>query len=177
MINNILEGLEKDRMSVFNELETLPSKLLNKKSNKHWSINEHLYHTWLAETSTEKYIRKKSNYPDFIKKMSPIVYLRAKALRIFLKLGVKVKAPKSTTTFPDKIDIKNLNKEWSNSRKSFQKLMVDLKEKNLDHKAIFRHPLMGRINLKLTLYFFNFHFKHHLKAINTLKKKLNGMVP
>ena len=48
--------------------------------------------------------------------------------------------------------------------------MEELKEKKLDQKAVFRHPLMGRINLKLTLYFFNFHFKHHQKAINNLKK-------
>ena len=170
MKNLTIEGLEKYRIHVFEELEKLSSELLNKKINTNWSINEHLYHIWLAETSTEKYIRTKTKYPDSIKTMSVFVHLRTMGLRFFLILGIKVKAPKITTTFPSKIDIKDLSKKWRDSRDSFQKLIDDLNERNLGHKAIFRHPLMGRINLKLTLYFFNFHFQHHLKAINTLKK-------
>ena len=170
MKNLTIDDLEKYRIHVFEELEKLPSKLLNKKINKNWSINEHLYHLWLAETSTEKYIITKTKYPDLIKTMSLFVHLRTMGLRFFLILGIKVKAPKITTTFPNLIDIKDLSKNWRDSRGSFEKLIKDLKERNLGHKAIFRHPLMGRINLKLTLYFFNFHFQHHLKAINTLKK-------
>ena len=170
MKNLTIDDLEKYRIHVFEELEKLPSKLLNKKINKNWSINEHLYHLWLAETSTEKYIRTKTKYPDLIKTMSLFVHLRTIGLRFFLILGIKVKAPKITTTFPNLIDIKDLSKNWRDSRGSFEKLIKDLNERNLGHKAIFRHPLMGRINLKLTLYFFNFHFQHHLKAINTLKK-------
>ena len=170
MKNLTIDDLEKYRIHVFEELEKLPSKLLNNKINKNWSINEHLYHLWLAETSTEKYIRTKTKYPDLIKTMSLFVHLRTIGLRFFLILGIKVKAPKITTTFPNLIDIKDLSKNWRDSRGSFEKLIKDLNERNLGHKAIFRHPLMGRINLKLTLYFFNFHFQHHLKAINTLKK-------
>ena len=165
-----LESLEKERVFFFKELEGVPYEILNKKSNGNWSINEHLYHTWLAETSSEKYIRTKTKYPDFIKEMSPVVHLSSLCLRLLLNLGIKVKAPLTTTTFPEKIDLIKLNKNWKESRVSFKNLMGELKEKKLDQKAIFRHPLMGRINLKLTLYFFNFHFKHHQKAINNLKK-------
>jgi hypothetical protein len=171
MKNISLEHLEKYRNNFFSELESLSDEQLNKNMDNNWSINQHLYHVWLAETSTEKYIRKKTKYPDFIKKISPLVYFNTLALRFFLKLGMKVKAPIATTTFPKKINLKDLEKNWAISRKSFKKLIEDLKNKNLDHKAVFRHPSMGRINLKLTLYFFNFHFKHHKKAINYLKKQ------
>ena len=146
MKNLTIDDLEKYRIHVFEELEKLPSKLLNKKINKNWSINEHLYHLWLAETSTEKYIRTKTKYPDLIKTMSLFVHLRTMGLRFFLILGIKVKAPKITTTFPNLIDIKDLSKNWRDSRGSFEKLIKDLKERNLGHKAIFRHHLMGRIN-------------------------------
>jgi len=148
-----LESLEKERVFFFKELEGVPYEILNKKNNGNWSINEHLYHTWLAETSSEKYIRTKTKYPDFIKEMSPVVHLSSLCLRLLLNLGIKVKAPLTTTTFPEKIDLIKLNKNWEGSRKSFKNLMEELKEKKLDQKAIFRHPLMGRINLKLTLFF------------------------
>ena len=55
---------------------------------------------------------------------------------------------------------------WKNSRSSFSKLIEELNQKNLSEKAIFRHALMGRINLSLTLFFFELHFNHHLKQIN-----------
>ena len=83
----------------------MPYEILNKKNNGNWSINEHLYHTWLAETSSEKYIRTKTKYPDFIKEMSPVVHLSSLCLRLLLNLGIKVKAPLTTTTFPEKIDL------------------------------------------------------------------------
>ena len=126
MRNLELDRLEKQRVEFFDELEKFPSELLNKKINNDWSINEHLFHTWLAETSTEQYIRTKTKYPDLLKKMSFTVYLRTSLLRFFLKLGVKVKAPMSTSTFPEKIDLKILNNQWSNSRKSFQNLINTL---------------------------------------------------
>ena len=71
------------------------------------------------------------------------------------------------------IILKELKKNWINSRSSFSKLIVELDQKNLSEKAIFRHGLMGRINLSLTLYFFKIHFNHHLKQIN---KRLNTNV-
>lgn len=169
MINNAFKDLEKLRNDFFIELGKLSEKKLNKKYKNNWSINEHLYHVWLAETLTEKYIRKKSSYPEFIKEISFLVYFRTFALRFFLNLGVKVKAPQPTTVFPENMNLNDLNEKWNESRKSFENLIKDLIEKKLHRKAIFRHPLMGRINLKLTLYFFNFHFKHHQKKINFLK--------
>ena len=72
--------------------------------------------------------------------------------------------------FPEKIDLQKINEQWGKSRKSFDELILELKEKKIDNKAIFKHGLLGRINLKLTLDFFDFHFKHHQKAINLLNK-------
>ena len=57
------------------------------------------------------------------------------------------------------------------AKKDFSKLILELNQKNLSEKAIFRHALMGRINLSLTLFFFELHFNHHLKQIN---KRINS---
>ena len=81
-------------------------------------------------------------------------------------LGLTIKAPEITAKFPDKISLKELQNNWVKSRYSFSKLIDELEQKKLADKAIFRHALMGRINLSLTLYFFELHFNHHLKQIN-----------
>ena len=165
-----LHRLEQKRIKLFEELETLSSEKLDASINGNWSINQILYHLWVVETSSIKYIQKKTQYPDYLVNVSPLTYLKPKVLQLFLAVGIKLKAPKIVSQFPEKIDFNNLNEKWKNSRESLDQLIVELKEKKFDQKAILRHPLLGRINLPLALDFFDFHFKHHQKAINLLKK-------
>ena len=170
MRNQRLKRLEDLRLKLFEELEVLSNEKLNSCIDGKWSINQILYHLWPAEASSEQYIRTKTKYPDYLVSVSPLTYLKSKIVEFLLGLGIKFKAPQVVSQFPKKIDLQKLNEQWRKSRKSFDELIHELKEKNLDNKAIFKHGLLGRINLKLTLDFFDFHFKHHQKAINLLKK-------
>lgn len=163
-----LKTLDLKTGEIFKKLKSLPKNKLTV-SNNDWSILEVLYHVWLAETSSEKYIRTKIQYPKTIIKTPLLSYLRAFLTKYFLLLGFTVKAPKVTAEFPEKINLEELQKNWKKSRTSFSNLIKELDQKNLDKLAIFRHPLMGRINLSQTLYFFELHQNHHLKQI---EKKL-----
>ena len=170
MIEKRIKNLEKKRLVLFNGLETLTEKKLNYSvSPEKWSINQHLYHTWLSELLTEKYIRTKTNYPESLTTMSSSAHLKKFILKYSLNLGFKFKAPKIITDFPNEIDLNKLNKLWASSRMSLLTLAVDLKEKKLDNKAVNRHPLLGRINMSVTVDFFEFHYNHHLKAVKLLK--------
>ena len=163
-----LKTLDYKTGEIFKKLKSVPkNKLII--SNNGWSVLEILYHVWLAETSSEKYIRTKIQYPETIIKTPLLSYLRAFLTKYFLLLGFTVKAPKVTAEFPEKINLEELQKNWKKSRSSFSNLIKELDQKNLDKLAIFRHPLMGRINLVQTLYFFELHQNHHLKQI---EKKL-----
>lgn len=171
MNNSRLKGFEKERVALFESLSDLtPAQLIY--SKKGWSINEILYHVWLGEVSSEKYIRTKTQYRETLLKVKSSTYLRMFLVKILLSLGFKVKGPQITQMFPEKIDLKELNNKWAISRQSFDSLISELKEKKLEDKAVFKHPLVGRLNIKLTLAFYKFHFKHHQKQINALKKQL-----
>ena len=50
--------------------------------------------------------------------------------------------------FTEKIDLKTLNSQWSKARKSFQNSINTLEERKVNEEAIFRRPLMGRVNMK-----------------------------
>jgi len=164
-----LYSLDSKTSSLFKKLENLPYNALSFSDDK-WSILQVLYHVWLAEISSEKYIRTKIKYPETIIKTPVSSYIKAFLTKYFLLLGFTINAPKVTAEFPDKISLKKLQNNWKNSRFSFSKLIEELNQKNLSEKAIFRHALMGRINLSLTLFFFELHFNHHLKQIN---KRIN----
>jgi hypothetical protein len=165
-----LKQLDDETLGFFKTLESLPKNKLSFSDNK-WSVLQILYHVWLAEVSSEKYIRTKIQYPETIIKTPVLAYIRAFLTKYFLLLGISINAPKHTTKFPEKISLKELQENWINSRASFSKLILELDQKNLSNKAIFRHPIMGRINLSLTLYFFKLHFNHHQKQIN---KRINS---
>ena len=53
--------LEKERTKLFDDLKSLSGEKLNLQIKGEWSINQHLYHTWLVETTTESYIKTKQN--------------------------------------------------------------------------------------------------------------------
>ena len=160
-----LKNLDNLTFELLNKLEEFPKDKLSFCDEK-WSVLQILYHIWLVEISSEKYIRTKIQYPETIIKTPVSSYIKAFLTKYFLLLGYSTNAPKVTAGFPREIILKKLKKNWINSRSSFSKLIEELNEKNLSEKAIFRHPLMGRINLSLTLYFFEIHFNHHLKQIN-----------
>ncbi|MDC0924055.1 hypothetical protein OAQ33_01075 [Flavobacteriaceae bacterium] len=160
-----LFNLDYKTSSLFEKLESLPYDTLSF-SDKKWSILQILYHVWLAEISSEKYIRTKIQYPKTIIKTPLLSYAKAYLTKYFLLLGFSINAPKVTAKFPDKMSLKELQNNWKNSRSSFSKLIDELEQKQLADKAIFRHALMGRINLSLTLYFFELHLNHHVKQIN-----------
>ena len=167
-----LKNLDNLTFELLDKLEEFPKDKLSFYDEK-WSVLQIMYHIWLAEISSEKYIRTKTQYPETIIKTPVSSYIKAFLTKYFLLSGYSINAPKVTAEFPKEIILKELKKNWINSRSSFSKLIVELDQKNLSKKAIFRHALMGRINLSLTLYFFEIHFNHHLKQIN---KRLNTNV-
>jgi len=163
--------LEIDRLTYFNSISKLSLVVLNNQSHG-WSILQHLYHCWLVESLAKQYINKKILYPETINNVSFITYFKSFLTPFIWKLGYKAVAPKITANFPEHIDLNKLNLDWIESRDSFDELISKLHLLKLENKAFFNHPFIGRINLKLTLSFFNFHFNHHKSLIEKIISKL-----
>jgi len=166
VLNNKLEKL-------FQRLSKYSNEDLNKKIvEDKWSINENIYHLILAEKGTEKYIRTKTSYPDTLVGVNILSRIKSFILESFLKLGVSYKGPAIVTkNFPDYFDFKELKKDWIDSRKSFLEFTQTLNDEILS-KGIFRHAIIGRMDIYMTLHFFKFHFDHHKKIIHKLESKL-----
>ena len=113
---------EKDSFKIINkDLDDLLRKLsvytdedLNKKINKNkWSIGENLYHLWLTEFITIRYIKKKTSYPDSLVNVSFVSKFKMKLLELIFFTGLKMKAPKITyDSMPKNIEIKKLKETW-----------------------------------------------------------------
>ena len=168
-----IESLNIELDKTFKSLENLSSEKLNFKPNpKKWSIGGHLYHLWLTEINIEKYISKKTFYPESLVSMSKATPIKLMFLKFILLIGVKLKAPAIISDpIPDIIDIKDLHKKWISSRASMA-VLVKKMDKEIMKKGVLKHPILGRIDMKTTLSFISLHFKHHKKIIHKLEKKL-----
>jgi hypothetical protein len=134
-----------------------------------------MYHLWLSETSIEKYIRKKTSYPDTLVKVNPIARLKLSILYFIFFIGIKFKAPKILVDpIPNNVDLEELKKKWLESRKSFKMLIECLDKNDLLNKGVLKHPLVGRINMKMTLDFLFYHFKNHKKIIHKLDENITN---
>tara|TARA_Y100000992_G_C21117433_1_gene420244 strand:+ start:160 stop:684 length:525 start_codon:yes stop_codon:yes gene_type:complete len=169
-----LENLNKELNLIFKKLSKYSSEEINfKPSLKKWSIGENMYHLWLTEITTENYIRKKTSYPETLINVSKIARLRLKLLKLIFFVGLKFKAPKIVVDpIPLNIDLKELKTKWLKSRDSFEILINNLDTEILK-KGVLRHPLAGRIDMDMTLNFLLSHFRHHMKIIHKLEKKIS----
>ena len=169
-----LENLNNELNLIFKKLSKYSNEEINfKPSLKKWSIGENMYHLWLTEITTENYIRKKTSYPETLINVSKIARLRLKLLKLIFFIGLKFKAPKIVVDpIPQNIDLKELKNKWLKSRDSFEMLINNLDTEILK-KGVLRHPLAGRIDMDMTLNFLLSHFRHHMKIIHKLEKKIN----
>ena len=172
---NSFKIINKDLEGLFGKLSVYTDEDLNKKINKNkWSIAENLYHLWLTELITIKYIKKKTSYPKSLVNVSYFSKFKMKLLELIFFTGVKMKAPKITyDSMPENIEIKKLKETWIKSRKFFEELVNALDESILK-KGILRHPIAGRININMTLQFIKMHFHHHRKIIAKLESKIKS---
>ena len=172
---NSFKIINKDLESLFGKLSMYNDEDLNRKMNKNkWSIAENLYHLWLTEFITIKYIKKKTSYPESLVNVSYFSKCKMKLLELIFFTGIKMKAPKITyDSMPKNIEIKKLRETWIKSRKSFEVLVNALDESILE-KGILRHPTAGRININMTLKFIKMHFHHHRKIITKLETKIKS---
>ena len=93
-----LKTLDHKTGEIFKKLKSIPKNKLTI-SNNDWSISEILYHIWLAETSSEKYIRTKIQYPETIIKTPLLSYVRAFLTKYFLLFGFTIKLQRLLQNF------------------------------------------------------------------------------
>ncbi|MBK7038321.1 MAG: DinB family protein [Bacteroidetes bacterium] len=131
-----------------------------------WSVAQILTHINISISITTAYLVKKIQYPEKIPNTNFTTGLRSVLLNAALRSDIKFKAPKVVSAVPEINSIEKIEFEWQTQKK----LLFDLLESfppHLLNKAVFRHPLAGRITLKQTLEFLNLHLLHHKRQIES----------
>jgi uncharacterized damage-inducible protein DinB len=137
-----------------------------------WSIAQVLHHIWFALDGTYLYVHKQIQKNKEFKNAGIVHFFRSIGLNMVLHSSLKLKAPK----YISENVIKNMtHTEISQlSEVSFNNFrqLLEIFPTELEHKEIFKHPVVGWVNISQTLGFLKGHTVHHKMQIENLLNQI-----
>lgn len=143
-----------------------------KASPEEWSVAQVLDHVIFSEQSALQYCAKKLQAGDQI---PDATLWNTWKIRIYfwaLETKLRFKAPKQISKPANDYSLEELTSRWHQTRTDYRSFLSDYPEKYLN-KAVFRHPLAGRIKLSEMLKFLNVHIVHHHYQVNRILEAIS----
>jgi hypothetical protein len=137
-----------------------------------WSINQVIHHISGAEAGIIKYIQNKLINPGESKKAGIRSAYRAALLKYALRSKRKFRAPKVLTEPTGPYEVADLFAQWNKTRKNLE-ILFDSIQGEHKNRQLFKHPVVGKINLKQTLGFMGDHMERHLEQIRHIRSTIS----
>jgi len=137
------------------------------KETEKWSINQLIFHLNNVEKSVLDYINYKNAKGELTQKAGLKATLRYFSLKVLLSTNMKFKTPKKVSEIPEKLDFDQLVTDWNATQFAFEKFLQHF-PKELEGKAVFKHPYAGMISIEQTIKFIVDHAKHHQNQMERL---------
>ena len=169
VLTSQLESLSSDLAKYSHE------QLSAKPSLGAWSVLDIIQHMMIAEKGSLAYVKKKTSYPESLRKAGISNQWRKLQMYFFLHLPIKVKAPPvvAADKFKKEVALGSLLEEWQNNRKELIGFLEQVPDDWIN-KLTYRHGFAGRLTFDGMLLFFRDHFVRHRKQIDrTLHQVVN----
>lgn len=131
-----------------------------------WSPLQVLHHLILSETLSLQYVKKKISFGGPFETVGLKSHWAGFLLRFYLNTPIKFKAPPMVTTekLPEYSTLEAAKTQWLAIREEWKNFFTTLAPE-LHNKAIYKHPVGGRLGWKQLYVFFATHTKRHEKQI------------
>ncbi|WP_421875884.1 DinB family protein [Marinoscillum sp.] len=142
-----------------------------KKNATTWSLAQVLDHVIFSEASALSYCQKKLKAGD---QMPDATFFNTLKIRLYfwaLHSRLRFKAPKLISNPANDRSIADTMTYWDQTRDEYERFLEDYPSQYLG-KAVFRHPLAGRIKLAEMLHFLNTHLIHHRYQVDRIKREM-----
>ncbi len=167
-----LAQLESETHTLFAGIDQLSEEQLHDQSYG-WSIIQVLEHLYVAETGTIIYMTKKMQAGDKMPNYGFANKLRMGLTKRLLNTSLRWKAPKPVANPKADFSFEEMKKRWESSREKTIAFVEEYPEKYLQ-KAVFKHPMAGRIDLVGALDSIAYHQRHHSHQIKRIKKVIKA---
>ncbi len=159
---NAMIAAHKEIFDAVNDLST--DRFNQKPDEKSWSVAQIMEHLFLAEEFALSYMNKKMKSQGKLKKAGFSSAFKSKLLNACLRSSVKFKAPSLTNPSENSYDPKEFTKQWLAQDEKFKQYLSDFPAE-LVYLEIFKHPVVGKLNMLQTLEFMSIHAQRHKNQI------------
>ena len=166
-----MEALDLGLKDIFLRLENISDSLLHDTSYG-WSLIQVLSHLETSEAGTIIYMKKKMQAgADKIPAFGWSNRLRLWMTIGLLRTSLKWKAPKYVAKPAGHFSLNEIRQKWNKTREGTREYVAEYPAELLP-KAIFKHPMAGRIDIMGAIDSMIFHQEHHIHQIDRIKKKV-----
>jgi hypothetical protein len=165
-LESVFSALEKQRLKLLSNVSSLDAEAYHQSLNGKWSVAQILTHLWTSEKMSLGYMRKKSLGIENAGDTGPWEACKVFFLQISQRLPLRYKAPVIVIeNTPPAQSPDDLRKSWDALRIELHRFLLEMDDRHLRRK-IYKHPVVGRLNIIQALDFFRAHIDHHLPQIN-----------
>lgn len=169
-LQQLFNSLEAQRQQLLDRAKNTTDSFNRSPGNNKWSVHQILAHLVGAEKLSVQYLTKKIQGIDEAEDSGWVESLKMIVLKASQRLPLKFTAPKpvvaSTASYES---LEALTADWDNVRAELKKLLEQVKNDQVKRK-IFKHVLVGKLNIQQALQFLSEHIAHHLPQVNRLLK-------
>jgi len=169
-IENRLLLLARETDVIFTELQSFEDDFL-RKTGRGWSIIQVLSHLNMSESIALEYMKKKMKAGSEMSKVNVVNSLRMWVTRGFLQTGLKWRAPAYIANPNGEYALGEIKSTWETTRSNIRKYVEDYPD-DLLNRAVYKHPMAGRLSLLQAVDSLIYHQRHHVHQINRIKKEL-----
>jgi len=170
MKKNILKqnaAYQRQVESLLHDLSPHSDAALNKRPpNGGWSVVQVIHHLIISEEQSLRYAQKKLSFNPKLNNAGLMEWLRARTLWFYLNVPIKFNAPPMVgdENLPAFVTAADTKARWLNIRKEWADYLEQMPPA-IAGKAVYRHPIAGRLSWLGMFTFFRTHFDRHLKQI------------
>jgi DinB superfamily len=159
--------LQKNKENILQQIKGLDNKILfSKPRPRKWSAAQILYHVFQSEYGVQRYLKKKIQALH-LPKTGFRERIRSWLLDKYLKSSRKFKAPKGIDVPQAEFDLNKFLEKWDLLREEMRSFLDNFPREKID-RSIFKHPVVGRIDIFQTLSFLDLHSQRHFQQIRTI---------
>lgn len=169
---HLYDSLETQRKNLLGLITTLSHEQLNAHPEGKWSIAQILSHLIASEHLSVKYLNKKMLGIHEATNTGLIEEIKMIALIVSQRTPlIKFKAPKvlaeNTHVYQT---AEQLKEAWNKNRIELKEVIARFQDHQLKLK-IYKHPIVGMLNIKQALQFFREHIYHHTHQVKNLLRQ------
>ncbi len=131
-----------------------------------WPAIQVAHHLLLVESLALRYVEKKLSFHPDLRRAGFREWRNLVVLQVYLRTPLKFRAPDAVGEqhFPAFATLADTRRQWEAVGAAWQAFLEKMPE-DLCDKAVFRHPMAGRLSWSGTFAFFRAHLERHRRQL------------